>query len=643
LEKRKWGIPLLLCGFGLFLAAGIWYGIQYGGRLKETAAGQGDMEHVSLADGADREETRIQLLQDGSTVSGEGALVEGNMVRINRGGTYVLSGTLENGQIFVDAESEDTVFLVLSGADIRNTEEAAIYVENAGQTVVVLDEGTENRLQSGEAEELQTAEEESSGGALYARDDLSVTGNGALEVFGYLNNGIHTTNNLTVESGTISVEAVNNGIKGKDSVSITDGCFRIRSGGDGIKSDDVTGEGYGWISIAGGSFVIESEGDGIQAETLLEIDGGDFEMVSGGGGRDVTYSDKNGWGLPDSGWDMSDEEETSTKGLKCGGEIQINGGEFKVDSRDDAVHSNGNVRIHGGSMELLSGDDGIHADCELTVEDGTITVTGSYEGLEGNQIVISGGEISVTASDDGINANGGQSLRGGGPGRPGGRKPNGAGEDETGSPDGEWTGEMAERKPGGPGMEKPDRPEEMETDESGRPGEGSFENESEELPELTVDGGYIYVNAGGDGLDSNGNITINGGTVIVDGPSDSGNGAIDFGKESGGSCVVNGGTMLAVGSSGMGETFDETSKQYSFRHSFDTSFEAGEEITVADSQGNVLFSHMAAKPGNSVVFSHPELTGGSQYVLSAGSQSVEITLDSVSTSSGVSRGKISFH
>jgi len=586
LKKIKYKYLLFFAGVGILLAAGVAYGIRYGTQTAAEPSEESTIikenETIPSYAAAEDGQTQILLQQNGTTVTGSGASVSENIVTINQGGTYLISGTLEDGQIYVDASNDENVSLVFSGIDISNVSDAAVYIENAENTIIVLEDGTNNRLQSGSSVELDSIEdsedENNSGAALYARDNLSITGTGSLEVLGYINNGIHTTNQLNIESGTISVEARNNGIKGKDSVSISDGVISIASGGDGIKSDDTTGEGYGTITITGGDFSIESKSDVMQAETTLEISGGTFSVVSGGGSENATFSSEKGWGSPDSGWDMSDESETSTKGFKCGVEMRITGGDFSVDSRDDAFHSNGSIQILGGTFDIATGDDGMHAGTELTIEEGNIQITGSYEGLEGNQILLCGGDISIVASDDGINAYGGQSGWG-------------------------W---------------------------------GSSGSATEETPDLSIMGGNVSINSGGDGLDSNGNLTVEGGVVIVDGPSDSRNGALDSGSENGGICAVNGGTVLALGNSGMAETFDESSEQYSFRHDFSTYFAVGDEITVIDSQGNVLFSHVSAKEGNSVVFSCPELTYGETYVLNAGNQSVEITLDSISTTSGQS-------
>lgn len=586
MEKKRTQI-LLFGGLGIALAAALGYAFFAGNTaqgqpVNGTAAGtQQSSGMVALP--ASASQTQITLNPSGSAVSGSGASVSGSRVTISRAGEYLVTGSMQ-GQIYVEAGSDDTVVLRLAGMELTNDTDAAIHVENAGTTLLWLEEGTENLIQSGsepaEGVLSAAADEAASGGAVYARDDLTLAGEGSLRVLGYLNNGIQTSNNLTISGGNIAVEAVNNGVKGKDSVTVTGGVLDIRAGGDGIKSDDTTGEGYGAIAISGGTFSIRATGDAVQAETTLEVTGGSFDLVTGGGSGEVKFSGNNGWGIPDSNWDMESESQTSSKGLKSGAATTIAGGLVTADCRDDAVHSNGDITITGGELTLSSGDDGVHADAALTIRDGKITVAKSYEGLEGNLITIAGGEIDVTASDDGINAYGGQNRMG-------------------------W---------------------------------GQSGKTTDTMPELTITGGAVNVNADGDGLDSNGNITVEGGTIIVNGPTGSGNGALDYGTENGGSCTVSGGIVLALGSNGMAETFGQTSTQCSFRHGFESSYGAGDEIVILDAAGNELFRHTAVKSGGSVVFSAPELTQGGVYTLRAGEQTAEITLDSISTTSGAGGG-----
>lgn len=574
-KKQKSVVPVICAVALVAVAAGIVTAVLP--HEEETLSENSQTQQAAEIPEAEGETVLITFSENGISIGEDELPDSDNVVQIRQAGIYELRGGRENIQIYVEAGNEDMVELVLNGVELVNAAEPVIYVENAGQTILRLAGGSANYLQSGTTENENVQDEDVSGGAVYARDDLYLTGEGSLEIAGYLNNGIQTSNHLIIDGGTYLVTAANNGLKGKDSVTISGGEFDITAGNDGIQSDDTTGDGYGVIEISGGDFVIDAVGDGIQAETALNISGGGFTVTSGGGSGDAALSGSTGWGDADAGWDFEEEGSPSAKGFKSGTSMTLSGGTFTVDSLDDGFHSDGSITVTGGSFEIRSGDDGIHADTELLVEDGDILILQSYEGMEGNQITVSGGNIDITATDDGINAYGGRSL-----------------------------------------------------------GWGGSSHTTEEMPNLIFSGGTVHINADGDGMDSNGNLIVEGGTVVVDGPESSWNGAIDSGSENGGECIVNGGTVLAIGASGMAETFDSGSRQYSFRHNFDRTFPAGSEVVILDSGGDTLLSHTSEKSFSSVVFSSPELLGGETYVLQAGDERVEITLNDISTISGQS-------
>lgn len=540
MKKIKKSQRLLIAGLGVILIAIVVYSI-YFGMTQPSEEPESSKTEVTLPVPDEANQVRITLKQDGSESSGGGVSIADNTVTISRSGTYLVSGTLENGKLRVDAGEKDTVILLLDGVNITNPSDAAIDIKSVGHTSIQIKEGTENQLQSGtkamKDKEEDSTEQEAKGAAIDANGDLSIAGTGSLQILGCINDGIMSKKTVLIENGKLT---------------------------------------------------IESKGDAVQADTMLKISGGDFSVLTGKGSSEASFSSDNGWGSPDSGWDMSEESEASTKGFKSGTQMWISGGTFTVDSYDDSFHSNGSIAISGGTFSIASGDDGIHADTDLKISGGKIQITKSYEGLESNQITIEDGEIGIAAADDGMNANGGsQNSRGGGPGKP---------REQT-------------------------APE-------------ATDSAADQMPNLKISGGTISVNADGDGLDSNGNLMVEGGLITVNGPVSDGNGALDVGSENGGTCTISGGTILALGSSGMAETFGEDSKQCSFLYNLESAYEKGAEIIISNEDGKELFRYTAVKAGSSVVFSSPELVKGENYILSVDGKTEKITMDSVSQSYG---------
>lgn len=322
----------------------------------------------------------------------------------------------------------------------------------------------------------------------------------------------------------------------------------------------------------------------------------------------------------------SDADSTSTKGIKSDGALYVNGGTFTINSADDSFHSNSDATINDGTYTISSGDDGIHADSALLVNGGTITVTESYEGLEGLNITINDGKIDITASDDGMNAAGGNDASGfggrGGDGFKGMQAPDSARKsndtsdntsDNTQKPDdtsdtAQTTGNIT-----------------VAAQKSGSTSDTAQDTDtaSEDEMWMVINGGYVHVLAGGDGLDSNGDLTINGGEVYVDGPSDNGNSAIDYGDKS--SVYINGGTVVAVGSGGMAEDVSSDSKQQVAFVKLDSQVNAG-DVILKDAAGNEIISYTVQKKYDCVIISTADLQAGQTYILSASGNESEVSL-----------------
>ncbi len=336
---------------------------------------------------AETNTTYITLTGSTATADGEGVTVDGNTITITDEGTYVVTGTLTDGQIVIDAGKKDDVELVLSDASISSSTTAAVYAVKADKLTVTLAEGTDNILSDASAYTYPDAQTDEPTAALYAKCDLTLDGDGTLMVYGNSQNGIVSKDDLKIRSGAITVQAQNNGIRGKDSVEIKGGVITINAGNDGIQSDNTGDEDSGTVLIKGGVVNIVSAHDGIQAQTELTLEGGEISVMAGGGYTTESYS--------------ADE---SYKALKSAGNITITGGTMTANSLDDAIHAAGTVAIEGGVLSLMSHDDGIHADGTVNIKDGTVDIQTSYEGIEGAVVNISGGTVSLLAADDGINA-----------------------------------------------------------------------------------------------------------------------------------------------------------------------------------------------------------------------------------------------
>ncbi len=546
----------------------------------------------------------------------------------------MFSGTLADGQIIVDADKEETVRLVFQGVEITCSDSAPVY-SKGGNVVITLAEGTENTVEDGSAYTFDEEGEDEPGAAIFARDDLTFNGNGRLKVIGNYNHGIQCKDDLKFVAGTYIISSANDGIVGKDSVSIRNGDFTIESGDDGIKATNMEDSDKGYVLIENGTFQINAAGDGIQAETLLRVNNGVFEVTTGGGsqnaetfyggqegmnggmpfggGREKPFGGKSGDGRgmqegsqekPEGGMeppegefpgngkengtaDNSDstEESVSTKGFKSYVELVILNGEFDIDSQDDGIHSDQNVTVQGGKITIFTGDDGIHADKTLTVDGGSLDILKSYEGLEGFDIVINDGDINIISSDDGINA----ALD------DGSSQESGAQIGQKGvSSDASDTRDSR--------MEKP------------------FMADEDQGASLTVNGGTICVNADGDGLDANGDISISGGTVTVHGPAGGGNGTLDYAA----SCKITGGEFIGIGSIGMAQAPSDDSTQASIVLRTEETVEAGTAISLKDKDGNVLAETVTMKKAQWFALSSPKIKEGETYLFCVGTVEKEV-------------------
>lgn len=478
----------------------------------------------------------ITLADDKTECNSDKVSVDGNVITILKSGTYIFKGELSDGRIVVDIDDDDIVRLVLAGVTITSGDSAPIFVKEAKETIITLEENTTNTITDAETYVLEDEEKSEPNAAIFSKDDLAVNGTGTLVVHANFNHGIQSKDDLVIISGTLNITSVGDGIVGKDSVLVKEADITIESGNAGIKGTG-TESGRGYIYLDSPTLDITSVGDGLHSNTVVWMDGGD--------------------------------------------------------------------------VTIKSEDDGIHADIKVLINGGTLDIAESYEGIEGCIIIINDGDIAINSSDDGLNAS------------------NGSGSEMTGGMAGGMKDRMQDRAP------------ENAAGDRMKDGTGNNENKEDTAADasailildvkLEINGGRIYVNAEGDGVDSNGDVVMNGGTVYVDGPQNGGNGALDYDS----SFAVNGGVLVAVGSSQMAMAPSDSSAINSVNIALENYYDGGTEIVMKDSEGNEIISYTPAKKFNSFVFASEKLKTGENYVVYAdGEEIVTITVSDVVTTSG---------
>ena len=329
-------------------------------------------------------ENTISLNGSTAEVKGVGLSAKEGIVTVSSAGTYRISGKLDQGQIFVNTgEAAGDVILVLAGAEISNSSDAAIYVQQAKNVYIQLEEGTDNALVSGTEADFDAADGSASGAAVYSEDDLIITGEGVLRVSGFINNGIACKDDLDIESGIITVVAANNGIRGSESVEINGGNIAVTAKNDGIKSTSADKADKGFVTVNGGIISVVTGGDGIAAETVLTVNGGELSIVTEG-----------------------DPAAQSCKALKAKTGLDINGGTLSLNSNDHGIHSAAALNISSGDIMLVVNDGkGIAAHENISISGGSLLINAVSDGIETPaDILISGGNVNIISGEDGLRA-----------------------------------------------------------------------------------------------------------------------------------------------------------------------------------------------------------------------------------------------
>jgi hypothetical protein len=425
----------------------------------------------------------IVLAQGNSSISSSttGVTIDNtnNIIHITAFGTYVITGSLTNGNILIEtpADTEGDVELDLNGVSVTKDSSANKYapifsVNDAHLKIKRVENSTSTII------DKRTADTGDDGAAIFSNKKLKIVGTGSLNVTSTYNNGVASDSHVEIKNGALSVTAPNNCVKAHNSVVLGDatdaGSFILKSTGStgaGVRVDKVeavttpvyglttTDDDINGIELKTGAYEITAVGKGLSSEAYLYMEGGNGTITS-----------------------------TASHGIKAELDLQVDGGVFTVKATaGDCFHSStNNVICNGGTYTLTSsstsGCQGIKAENIVYINGGFYKVTASYEGIAAHKIVANGGTTSVVSSDDGWSA-------------------------------------------------------------------GGTSSQDSSACSITINAGYHYAYANGDGLDSNGDFTVTGGTTIVS-QSSNANGPLDYG-ESTGTFSQSGGILVAYGTGGM--------------------------------------------------------------------------------------------
>ena len=632
-------LTAILCGCGSEPSASVSSGVS----SAENVSGGLPSDQTSdgvYADPADAEDAKTDIT-DAFAVYGDAAgySVSGGVYTFTAAGEYTLSGKLD-GQIVVNAGDEDEVTLVLNGASLNSSTVAPVYVENADKVTILAADGTYNEVI--DTRTAQTAVEESedgdaTGGAIYSKDDLLVCGTGALYVSGGYNNGIHSGDDLKVSELTLKVVAPNNALKGNDSVTVESGSvIAISTGGDGIKTKntDVSEKGNqrGTVEIKGGSVNIYAACDGIDAAYDALISGSAVVKIF-----TDSQSDHTGSVVASAGEDFYVVVPASAyNGYRYAVYYYNDDGGVWADAEYDTMVSSGRTRYYGllasapsgyasmaiyrfaeGASDSLDSYDAktegeavnesMNAYLIESVSSGAmdgewVNLTSGSSNSEksehsakgvkaANEIVVSGGAVIVNCDDDGLHANGGDKLDNGSTGA--GNITISGGEVVVSAADDGIHADNIININGGY-IHIPKSHEGIEANVMNFNGGSVYVYANDDglnackgsaTPLINITGGYIDVatpSGDTDGVDSNGNITISGGFMLVKCGSSQGMmaGSVDLD----GTLTATGGTIVALGGicetpSGSSTNFTVTMNRVSFAAgSYSVKTAAGEEL-----------------------------------------------------------------
>ena len=533
----------------------------------------------------------INFTEDGIITTGDGTVVSGTTVTVQKPGTYIIQGKSEEGNLII---STNSVVLYLQHLDLSSKTTAPITVNSKLDGIKIIN--IQNTTLK-DYEDESTTSGECAVIKIKKKSIVSFENQGLFTLYGDCKNVIKGGAEASIifenSNGEYKITANKAAIASDGYIEFNLGTYTIVSkNGDAIKSnpEDTDTSSLGKILINSGIFNIECFNDAFTAKKNITILKGTFDIKTENGYDSTTF----------------DKDASSAKGFKVksndtGCEMKIYDGDFSLNTADDAFHSNRDLTIMKGKYRIFSGDDGVHAEYNLILgeKDASnelldLQVLYSYEAIEGMTITINSGKIIATATDDGINAAGGD------------------GEDWPFPPPGPWppwndTKNHNSREPGpGPG-----------------PGPGPFPpgGRGNASYYISIYGGDVNVFCDGDGIDSNGNIFVHGGDIRVFSQGNRDNEPVDHD----GNFTLFNGDVLGVGSQGMECIHEGIKKGNEMYAYYKGDITEGKTLVIKNENNEVVKEGKITKDINYIFFSSLKLNENYHFYINDENSSTELT------------------
>ena len=593
-----------------------------------------------LCDNYDAFDAEITLEDDSTKVKGntKAVSVKDNCITISAGGTYRLSGKLTKGQVLVTGSEK--VKLYLDGVEITSPSGPALVCTNEKRTILSLAKGSQNIL----TDSADNADTEINGCnvsacALFAQDKLTINGSGSLTVTGSSVDGIVCKDDLKLVNGTITVEAAQDGVKGKDCVAMFGADLNVTAGNDGIKSTESNDDTKGFLQLEQGSATVQAGGDCLQAETLVWIADGTYHLTSSGTAVNTETGEVN-----------------SSKGIHCGGDVEIAGGKLTIDAAEDGVNCTGSLELQAGEVDVTSAEDGIQADGDLTVSGGAVTITTT-------------GTVAASAQDDFQPNNfGGGNFGGNGniPPDNADNRQNAAASDASAIPAAAMQSTADSSTDAGASAAAAMTTAAEDATSKGikcggnltmsggsctidstdhavhAAGTAVFSGTTLEITsdnkgisshgDLEISGGDITIHSCTEGVESKAEMTISGGNVRI---LDASDGGLNTGGSDSGSyaMTITGGTLLALSSKGMME-YPESGCLIATN----CNAAAGEQISIVDKNGTVLATLQSPKAVSDVIYGIGDSDSADYTIVTGGTYDGTLNEDGYGEGGSVSGG-----